>query len=167
MAVNGLVVGKPKEWAHPCYRLSTWKEVYSHKVQRMNGCNSVVKSSCPTTILQPNYRVPIGRPKKKRARSLCEKDELVKNGKLSKKGRTRQSSGSQIVVSQADMVGSQAFGSQVDMVGSKAFGSQTNGIRTQISVAGNGNMVNSVQGGATTQAHTKVGTCSEWEMSKD
>nr|GEZ67672.1 hypothetical protein [Tanacetum cinerariifolium] len=69
------VVGKPKEWAHPCYRLSTWKEVYSHKVQPMNCSNSWVKSSCPTTILPPNYLVPIGRPKKKRTISLCEKDE--------------------------------------------------------------------------------------------
>nr|GEX72007.1 zinc finger, CCHC-type [Tanacetum cinerariifolium] len=82
-------------------------------------------------------------------------------------GNQRQSSGSQTVVSQADMVGSQAFGSKVDMVGSQAFGSQTNGIGTQTSVAGRGNMVNSVQGGATTHAHTNVGTCSEWEMSKD
>nr|GEV22883.1 retrovirus-related Pol polyprotein from transposon TNT 1-94 [Tanacetum cinerariifolium] len=123
--------------------LSTWKEVYSHTVQPMNVSNSWVKSSCPTTILPPNYRVPIERPKKKRARSLCDEDEIVKNGKLSKKRRTvtcqscghlgqnkltfkgyeklssngartsggvfgnkRQSSGSQIVVSQADLMGS-------------------------------------------------------------
>nr|GEX04119.1 hypothetical protein [Tanacetum cinerariifolium] len=155
---------------YPCYRLSTWKEVYSHKVQPMNGSNSWVKSSCPTNILPLNYRVPSRRLKKKRTKSLCKKDEIVKNGAGTSSGvigNQRQSSGSQIVVSQAYMVGSQAFGSKVDMVGSQAFGSQTNGIGTQTSVAGHGNMVNSVQGGATTHAHTNVGTCSKWEMSKD
>nr|GEW87138.1 hypothetical protein [Tanacetum cinerariifolium] len=135
----------------------------------MNGSNSWVKSSYPTIILQPNYRVPIGRPKKKRTKSLCEKDENVKNGGTlgGVFGNQRQSSRSRIVVSQADMEGSQAFGSKVDMVGCQAFGSQSNGIGTQTSVAGRGNTVNSVQGGATTHAHTNVGICSEWEMSKD
>nr|GEW50408.1 hypothetical protein [Tanacetum cinerariifolium] len=102
----------------------------------MNGSNSWVKSSYPTNILPPNYRVPSGRIKKKRARLLCKKDELVNNGAGTSGGvigNQRQSSGSQIVVSQAHMVGSQAFGSKVDMVGSQAFGSQTNGIGTQTS----------------------------------
>ncbi|GJS33644.1 hypothetical protein Tco_0532026 [Tanacetum coccineum] len=127
--------------------LSTWKEVYSHKVKPINGSNNWVKTPCPTTILPPSYCVPIGRPKKKRARSLCEKDEMVKNGNVSKKEDCDMPVLSQAVVSQADMVGSQAFGSQVDMVGSQAFGSQENGIRTQTNVAGSGNRVNSVQGG--------------------
>nr|GEX04117.1 callose synthase 5 [Tanacetum cinerariifolium] len=121
---------KTKRMGSSCYRLSTGKKVYSHKVQPMNGSNNWVKSSCPTTILPPSYCVPIGRPKKKRTRSLCEKDEMIKNGagtSCGVFGNQRQSSESQIVVSQADMVGSQSFGSKVDMVGSQAFGSQTNG----------------------------------------
>ncbi|GJV85713.1 hypothetical protein Tco_1525611 [Tanacetum coccineum] len=127
-------------------RLSTWKEVYSHKVQPINDSNNWVKSPCPTTILPPNYRVPIGRPKKKRTRSLCEKDEMVKNGAGTLGGmfgNQGQASGSQAGVSQADMVGSQAFGSQADMVGSQSFDSQANGIGTQTSMAGSGNRVNS------------------------
>nr|GFA89162.1 hypothetical protein [Tanacetum cinerariifolium] len=116
-------------------------------------------------ILQFYYHVPIGRLKKKRTRSLRDKDEMVMNGGVF--GNQSQSSGSQIVVSPAHMVESQAFGSKVDTVGSQAFGSQTNGIGTQTTVAGRVNMVNLVQGGATTYAHTNVGTCSEWEMSKD
>ncbi|GKD65699.1 hypothetical protein Tco_1307807 [Tanacetum coccineum] len=73
-------------------------------------------------------------------------------------GNQVQANGSQARVSQANMVGSQAFGSQADMVGSKAFGSQANGIGTQTSVAGSGNRINSIQGGATNHAHTNAGT---------
>nr|GEU49614.1 nucleic acid-binding, OB-fold [Tanacetum cinerariifolium] len=150
MVTNGILVGKPEEWVHPCYRLSTWKEVYSHKVQPINGSNNWVRSLCPTNILPPNYRVPIGRPKKKRTRSLCEKNKMVMNGAGTSGGvfgNQRQTSGSQSGVSQVDMVGagtlggvfgnqrqtsgSQAGVSQVDMVGRQSFGSQADMVGSQ------------------------------------
>ncbi|GKD35726.1 hypothetical protein Tco_1251235, partial [Tanacetum coccineum] len=57
-------------------------------VQLINGTNYREKSTCPTTLLPPKHHVQIGRPKKKRKRSKQEDEPFVKDGKLSKKGRT-------------------------------------------------------------------------------
>ncbi|GKF55604.1 hypothetical protein Tco_0165944 [Tanacetum coccineum] len=107
MAVNGLLIGKPEEWVHPCYR----------------------------------------RPKK-RTRSLCEKDDMVVDGKLSKKWRTvtcqscghlghnklsckgqgkpskkwADTSGG-VFGNQGQASGSQAVGSQADIVENQVVGS--------------------------------------------
>ncbi|GJY90529.1 hypothetical protein Tco_0505725 [Tanacetum coccineum] len=143
-ANNGQLVGKLEEWAHPYYRLFTWKEVYSHKVHPINDSNNWVKYPCPTTLLPPNYHLSIGRPKKKRTKSLYEKDEMVKNGKLGKKGRnvTCQSCGhlgnnkltckgqgkpsnkGGVFGNQGHSSGNQAGVSRVNMVGSQAFDNQ-------------------------------------------
>nr|GEW27357.1 hypothetical protein [Tanacetum cinerariifolium]GEW40399.1 hypothetical protein [Tanacetum cinerariifolium] len=114
-----------------------------------------VQSSCPTTILPPNYRVPIEKPKKKRTRSLCEKDEMVKNGADTSGG---------VFDNQGQASESQAWVNQADLVESQAFGSQANRVRTQTSLAGRGNRVNSVQGGATNHSHTNAGTGGKWAM---
>ncbi|GKC86301.1 hypothetical protein Tco_1142018 [Tanacetum coccineum] len=37
MAANRVDVGVPKTWVHPCYRLDTWKEVYSHHINPIKG----------------------------------------------------------------------------------------------------------------------------------
>ncbi|GJX56913.1 hypothetical protein Tco_0286810, partial [Tanacetum coccineum] len=46
------------------------------------------KSTCPTTLLPPKHHVQLGRPKKKRKRSKHKDEPFVKDGKLSRKGRT-------------------------------------------------------------------------------
>ncbi|GJR90811.1 hypothetical protein Tco_0214822 [Tanacetum coccineum] len=48
----------------------------------------IEKSTCPTTLLPSKHHVQVGRPKKKRKRSKHEDEPFVKDGKLSKKGRT-------------------------------------------------------------------------------
>ncbi|GKC68267.1 chloroplast stem-loop binding protein of 41 kDa b, chloroplastic, partial [Tanacetum coccineum] len=61
MALNDRPTPPLEAWVNPCCWLTTWRETYSHKV---------------------------GRPKKKRKRSKHEDEPFVKDGKLSKKGRT-------------------------------------------------------------------------------
>ncbi|GKB18782.1 hypothetical protein Tco_0852705 [Tanacetum coccineum] len=88
MALNDLVPPPPETWVNPCYWLSTWKETYSHKIQPICGTNYWEKSTCPTTLLPPKHHVQVGRPKKKRKRSKHKDEPFVKDGKLSRKGRT-------------------------------------------------------------------------------
>nr|GEU52308.1 hypothetical protein [Tanacetum cinerariifolium] len=61
MALNDQVAPPPEAWVNPCYWSDTWTETYTHKV---------------------------GQPRKKRKRSKHEDEPFVKDGKLSKKGRT-------------------------------------------------------------------------------
>ncbi|GKE81973.1 hypothetical protein Tco_1551973 [Tanacetum coccineum] len=46
------------------------------------------KSTCLTTLLPPKHHVQVGRPRKKRKRSKHEDEPFMKDGKLSRKGRT-------------------------------------------------------------------------------
>ena len=62
MALNGQDVEPP----NPFYRLSTWREIYSNKVEPIKGSNFWGKSSCPTTLLPPYHHTQVGRPRKKR-----------------------------------------------------------------------------------------------------
>nr|KAJ0187918.1 hypothetical protein LSAT_V11C900465570 [Lactuca sativa] len=61
-----------EEWVHPCYRLSTWNEMYKYKVQPINGRSMWPKSDCPTTLTPPKHTKQVGRPKKKRKRAQTE-----------------------------------------------------------------------------------------------
>ncbi|GJS12792.1 hypothetical protein Tco_0407264 [Tanacetum coccineum] len=88
MALNDRAAPPSETWVNPCYWLSTWKETYSHKIQPICGTNYWEKSTCPTTLLPPKHHVQVGRPKKKRKRSKHEDEPFVKDGKLSRKGRT-------------------------------------------------------------------------------
>nr|GEW01789.1 hypothetical protein [Tanacetum cinerariifolium] len=72
-----------EEWVNHCYWLTTYRETYSHKVQLICRNKYWEKSTCPTTLLPPK-----GRPRKKRKRSKHEDEPFVKDGKLSRKGRT-------------------------------------------------------------------------------
>ncbi|GKD91169.1 hypothetical protein Tco_1366676, partial [Tanacetum coccineum] len=49
---------------------------------------SETKSTCPTTLLPPKHHVQVGRPRKKRKRSKHKDEPFVKDGKVSRKGRT-------------------------------------------------------------------------------
>ncbi|CAI9288715.1 unnamed protein product [Lactuca saligna] len=61
-----------EEWVHPCYRLSTWNEMYKYKVQPINGRSVSPKSDCPKTLTPPKHTKQAGRPKKKRKRAQTE-----------------------------------------------------------------------------------------------
>ncbi|GJY68308.1 mutator type transposase [Tanacetum coccineum] len=88
MAENGMNVGLPKVWVHPSYRLDTWKQQYSFKVNPLSGRNFWELKQWPTTLLPPKIPPQIGRPPKKRRKSAIEIEEMVRGGKLSKKGQT-------------------------------------------------------------------------------
>ncbi|GKA87572.1 hypothetical protein Tco_0809336 [Tanacetum coccineum] len=88
MALNDRAAPPPETWVNPCYWLSTWKETYSHKIQPIYGTKDREKSTCLTTLLPPKHHVQVGRPRKKRKRSKHEDEPFVKDGKLSRKGRT-------------------------------------------------------------------------------
>ena len=88
MAENGMSVGLPEAWVHPCYRLETWKQQYSFKVNPILGPHLWEHTEWPTTLLPPKIAPQTGRPSKKRKKSVVEIEELVKAGKLTKKGQT-------------------------------------------------------------------------------
>ncbi|GJU71325.1 putative lipoxygenase 6, partial [Tanacetum coccineum] len=88
MAENGMNVGLPEVWVHPSYRLDTWKQQYSFKVNPLSGRNFWELKQWPTTLLPPKIPPQIGRPPKKRRKSAIEIEEMVRGGKLSKKGQT-------------------------------------------------------------------------------
>ncbi|GJX37907.1 mutator type transposase [Tanacetum coccineum] len=82
--------GIPEEWVHPCYRLETWKKVYSFKIKPIRGHIHWPKCNVPTTILPPKHQPQVGRTHQRRKNiGGCEgfiKD--VKNGKLSRSTKT-------------------------------------------------------------------------------
>ncbi|KAK1415281.1 hypothetical protein QVD17_31059 [Tagetes erecta] len=100
MRSNGIDVGIPETWVHKSYWLDTWKKVYSHSVDPINGKEMWPPSQCPTRLLPPKFRVQIGRPKKKRKKSAEELREksreasesmaasIQKTGRMSRKGQS-------------------------------------------------------------------------------
>ncbi|GKE08992.1 mutator type transposase, partial [Tanacetum coccineum] len=72
MAANRIEVGLPESWVHPCYRLKTWKQVYSHHINPIRGKIMWTKCPIPTTILSPNQHPQVGRPTKARKKSAGE-----------------------------------------------------------------------------------------------
>ncbi|GJR68397.1 putative transcription factor interactor and regulator CCHC(Zn) family protein [Tanacetum coccineum] len=89
MANNGLEPGIPESWVHESYWLKTWEEMYRFKINPCNGPDMWPESDTPITLTPPNYKLPVGRPRKKRRKSAVEiYDNLVKKGKLSRAGKT-------------------------------------------------------------------------------
>ena len=89
MALNNQDVGLPEEWVHPCYRLDTWKKVYSFHVKPIRGPVHWPKCNVPTILLPPIHQPQIGRPRKARRKSRTEKDiSIMKDGKISRKHKT-------------------------------------------------------------------------------
>ncbi|KAL4587840.1 hypothetical protein LXL04_000714 [Taraxacum kok-saghyz] len=68
----------PESWVHPIYWLKTWKNMYSFTIEPINGRNMWETSTCLTTLLPPKHHVTIGRPKKKRKKSVVELEDLVR-----------------------------------------------------------------------------------------
>ena len=87
MANNGMDVGLPEDYVHESYKLDTWKNVYSFKINPVSGKQYWEKYECPTTLIPPKQVAKPGRPQKSRRKSAGEVC-LVKDGKLSRKGKT-------------------------------------------------------------------------------
>lgn len=83
-----------EDYVHQCYWLTTWRAMYQHKIEGIVGRHFWPKCPIPSELKPPHYHVPIGRPQKKRRVSRDEiveqvmKKSMVKNGKLSKRGKT-------------------------------------------------------------------------------
>ncbi|KAK1432978.1 hypothetical protein QVD17_09881 [Tagetes erecta] len=77
----------PESWVSKVYWLETWKEVYQHTIDPVNGRDMWRPSGCPTILRAPKHHVQVGRPKKMRRKSAVELSEISeKNGKMVKKG---------------------------------------------------------------------------------
>ncbi|GKE94328.1 hypothetical protein Tco_1579183, partial [Tanacetum coccineum] len=87
MADNVMDVGTPEDWVHDSYKLKTWMNVYSHKVNPVNGRDMWAKFECLTTLLPLKVNPQIGGPPKKRKKSKGE-IEMVEGNKLTRKGKT-------------------------------------------------------------------------------
>lgn len=85
MALTSGVIIQPEDLAHESYRLDTWKEVYSFKVEPINGRVMWPKSDCPTTLTAPPHHTQVGRPKKKRKKTI---EEMSQGTKLTRGGKT-------------------------------------------------------------------------------
>ncbi|GJT05954.1 protein LYK5 [Tanacetum coccineum] len=88
-AENGLEPRLPKSWVHPSYWLTTLEEMYRFKNNPYTGPDLWPPSNTPILLTSPDYQTPIGRPPKKRRKSVAELyDGMVKDGKLSGYGKT-------------------------------------------------------------------------------
>ncbi|GJY91229.1 mutator type transposase [Tanacetum coccineum] len=87
MTDNGFDVGIPEDWVHDSYKLQTWMNVYSHKVNPVNGRDMWSKFDCPTTPLPPTVHPQIGRPPKKRKKIKGE-IVMINGNKLTRKCKT-------------------------------------------------------------------------------
>ncbi|GJZ09823.1 hypothetical protein Tco_0544106 [Tanacetum coccineum] len=89
MAANGEETAIPESYCHQVHWLSTWKYMYRFKVNPCNGPDFWEKSTVPTTIIPPKINPQIGRPPKKRKKSVAELAEgIVKGNKLSRAGKS-------------------------------------------------------------------------------
>ncbi|GKA62155.1 mutator type transposase [Tanacetum coccineum] len=61
--------GADQYQVHDSIQTATWKAVYSHKVNPVNGRELWSKFDCPTTLLPPKIHPQIGRPPKKRKKT--------------------------------------------------------------------------------------------------
>lgn len=89
MQQNSEQVALPEHFMHEVYWLTTWQEMYKFKINPILGPPQWPKSSCPFTITPPNHHIQVGRPKKKRVKSVGEVDEgLAKATKLPRLGKS-------------------------------------------------------------------------------
>ncbi|KAI3505230.1 hypothetical protein L1887_27221 [Cichorium endivia] len=80
---NGEDTPDVEEWVHHCYRMSTWRAMYLHKIDPINGRSMWPKSECPFALNPPKHHKQVGRPKKKRKLAV---DELsTQTSKLTRK----------------------------------------------------------------------------------
>ncbi|XP_076919680.1 putative protein FAR1-RELATED SEQUENCE 10 [Bidens hawaiensis] len=82
---NGGRVGAVESWVNPVHRMDTWRQVYSFKINPINGRPLWPRSQMHTALTPPKHNKKVGRPKKARKRSAFELEDLTQGGKLSKK----------------------------------------------------------------------------------
>nr|KAJ0210468.1 hypothetical protein LSAT_V11C400206000 [Lactuca sativa] len=80
---NGEDAPDVEDRVHPCYKLSTWRAMYLNKIDPINGRLMRPKNDCPFTLTPPKHHTQVGRPKKKRRRSVDEPNSQTT--KLSRK----------------------------------------------------------------------------------
>ncbi|XP_076908514.1 uncharacterized protein LOC143565425 [Bidens hawaiensis] len=88
MAQNGMDVDIPEAWISKVYLLDTWKKVYDHTIDPINGVQIWTPSECPTTLKPPKHHKQIGRPKKKRKKSAEELSELAREWNMPRSSNT-------------------------------------------------------------------------------
>ncbi|XP_022032469.1 uncharacterized protein LOC110933562 [Helianthus annuus] len=94
MARNDIRIGVPKELVE-VYWLSTWKKVYENVINPIPGPENWIPSQCPTTLLPPKHHKQVGRPQKKRKKSVGEVEVEAyfdSEGKMTRKGNTTKCS---------------------------------------------------------------------------
>ncbi|GJR50307.1 putative reverse transcriptase domain-containing protein [Tanacetum coccineum] len=78
-----------EDWVNAAYRLEIWAHAHSFKINPCNGKEIWPVVECRTVIIPPIHKPQIGRPPKKRKKSV---DELASQscspGKLSRKGKS-------------------------------------------------------------------------------
>nr|KAJ0214646.1 hypothetical protein LSAT_V11C400163450 [Lactuca sativa] len=116
---NGEKIQQPEYWVHPCYKLETWRAMYTNKIDPINGRSMWPKSRCPTTLIPPTHHTQVGRTKKKRRRAIDEPTNQSKN--LSRKFLIGQGGSSQRAVGGSSQGG--VGGSSKDAVGGTSQGS--------------------------------------------
>ncbi|GKC42043.1 mutator type transposase [Tanacetum coccineum] len=87
---GGNLYGVTGPWGevHPCYRLETWKQVYSHHINPIRGKIKWPKSPIPTAILPLNHHPQVGKPPKNKKKFVGEDIQMVKYRKLFRKSKT-------------------------------------------------------------------------------
>ena len=87
MANHGADAGIPEALVHPTYWLATWKEMYNFNLEPINGPKMWPKSNCLLKLTPPTHRTQVGRPKKKRRKSVLEVTKQD-GKKLTRAGKT-------------------------------------------------------------------------------
>ncbi|KAK9061280.1 hypothetical protein SSX86_018460 [Deinandra increscens subsp. villosa] len=82
---NSEEVGYLESWVNPVYSMERWKQVYSFRINPINGRGMWDKTDVATTLSPPTHHTPVGRPKKARKRSAVEMEDLNSCGRISKK----------------------------------------------------------------------------------
>lgn len=89
MATNGIETAIPESYCHPCHWLSTWEEMYRSKINPTRSPDFWEKSNVPNTIIPPDHKPQVGRPRKKRRKSAAElADIMVQGSRLSRSGKS-------------------------------------------------------------------------------
>ncbi|KAJ0755480.1 putative transcription factor interactor and regulator CCHC(Zn) family [Helianthus annuus] len=95
MARNDIRIGVPEELVDEVYWLSTWKKVYENVINPIPGPENWIPSQCPTKLLPPKHHKQVGRPQKKRKKSVGKAEveaHFDSEGKMTRKGNTTKCS---------------------------------------------------------------------------
>ncbi|GKF03326.1 hypothetical protein Tco_0030249, partial [Tanacetum coccineum] len=85
---NGMEVGLSEDWVHQSMRLQTWRNAYTFFINPVPCKGFWERSQVPSRLIPPYIPPQVGRPGKKRKKSAGEVTEIIKNGKLTRKGET-------------------------------------------------------------------------------